>query len=176
MSGGAWRGRPAAAGGRAADAMMALRAPVELALTASLRRTARARPELFERLGEARTAAFVVAPSDFPVCFRLRPDGARGEVRVTRRDDPAPCAARISGPLLTLLALFDGAGDADSAFFGRSVRIEGDTGAVVALHNTLEAAELTLADLIGAPPALRDRVNAGLAAGLSRLRAFRKER
>ena len=39
--------------------------------------------------------------------------------------------------------------DADSAFFSRAIRVSGDIEAVMALHNTLEAAELTLADLLG---------------------------
>ena len=64
----------------------------------------------------------------------------------------------------------DGGGDADSAFFTRRIRIEGDTAAVVALHNTLEAGELTLADLLGLPAALGRPVNAGLTRGLARLR------
>ncbi len=50
-----------------------------------------------------------------------------------------------------LLALFDGSLDADSAFFGRTVQVDGDTGAVVALHNALEAANLSMTDLLGLP-------------------------
>lgn len=169
-----WRGRRRRGGGDAvaASVLMALRPPVEAILTGALRRLARRRPDLFDRLGACRRADIVVAPTDFPVSFRLRPDGARGAVRVARRDDAAPCAARITGPLLTLLDLFDGGGDADSAFFSRRIRIEGDTAAVVALHNTLEAGELTLADLLGLPPSLARPVNAGLAHGLTRLRAW----
>lgn len=154
----------------AADLLMALRRPPELALTATLRRLARRRPDLFERLGAARSACIVIAPSELPVCFRLSPSGADGRVRVTRSDDREIAAARISGPLLTLLALFDGGDDADSAFFSRRIQIDGDTEAVVALHNTLEAAELTLADLLGLPSAMHPRTNAALAFGLSRLR------
>lgn len=149
--------------------MMALRAPVEGALTLALRRVARRRPEVFERLGEAGDVVFIVAPTDLPVAFRLRPAQGSGEVRVIPDDEVPPHAARISGPLLTLLALFDGRCDADSAFFSRRIRVDGDTRAVVALHNTLEAAELTLADLLGVGPRWRDRVNAGLARALGRL-------
>ncbi len=149
---------------------MLLRAAPEGVLTAGLRRTARRRPEIFERLGSAREAAFVIAPTDLPVAFRLRPAGRGGEVRVVRHEDAGPCAARVSGPLPLLLALMDGSSDADGAFFSRQVRVEGDTEAVVALHNTLEAADLDLADLLGAPSALRGPLRAVLAAGLSRLR------
>ena len=44
-----------------------------------------------------------------------------------------------------LLLLFDGGCDADAAFLSRAIRITGDTAAVMALHNSPEAAELTLA-------------------------------
>lgn len=141
---------------------MLMRHPVEVVLSRALRRIARRRPEVFERLGPWREAEVVIEPSDFPVGFRLRPDGVRGTVRVIRRDDPAPSAARIRGPLMTLLELFDGDGDADAAFFSRRIRIDGDTAAVVALHNSLEAAGLTLADILGVGPRLRGPVNRGL--------------
>lgn len=154
----------------ATGVLMALRDPVERLLTFALRRVARRRPDVFDRLGEAGDVTFIVAPTDFPVAFRLRPGGGSGDVQVVRGDDRATHAARISGPLLTLLALFDGRCDADSAFFSRRIRIDGDTRAVVALHNTLEAAELTLADLLGVGPPFRDRLNAGLAGALDRLR------
>ena len=149
--------------------MMALRGPVELGLTLALRRVARRRPEVFERLGEAGDVIFVVAPTGFPVAFRLRPGRGAGEVQVTPADEILPHAARISGPLPTLLALFDGRCDADAAFFSRRIRVEGDTRAVVAQHNTLEAAELTLADLLGVGPPFAGGLNAALAAALDRL-------
>ena len=52
---------------------------------------------------------------------------------------------------LTLLALFDGRGDADGAFFQRHIDVDGDTAAILALHNALEASELTMADILGLP-------------------------
>lgn len=176
MSG--WRGAPVAlpagfpvTGRMAATVLMALRRPPERVLTAALRELGRRRPEVFERLGAANDAALVVAPTDFPVAFRLRPGHGAGEVEVVRHDDGRPAAARISGPLATLIGLFDGACDADSAFFARRIRITGDTRAVVALHNTLEAAELTTADLLPLPGLLRRPAAAVLEAGLARLRA-----
>lgn len=130
--------------------MMALRAPVELSLGRALRRVARRQPEVFERLAAYHAATFLIAPTGWPVAFALspRPDG---EVKVVRADAPGPFAARIEGRLGDLLDLFDGSLDADSAFFRRAIQVEGDTSAVVALHNTLEAADLTMADLLGPP-------------------------
>ncbi len=171
MGAAGWRGGSArAATGTAAEVLMAFRAAPERVLTAAVRGVAGRRPEVFERLGEARRADFVIAPSDFPVAFRLRPDGAAGEVRVVRRDDPEPCAARITGPLVLLLSLLDGSADADAAFFSRRVRIEGDTDATVALHNTLEAAEISLADLLGVRSPLREPLTRGAGAMLAVLR------
>jgi predicted lipid carrier protein YhbT len=143
-------------------AMMAARPPVELALTAALRRAARLRPEIFDRLGPVRDMAILIAPSDLPVAFRLAPRAAGGQVTVVRRSDPGPFAARISGPLAELLGLFDGSLDADAAFFGRRIDVEGDTGAVVALHNALEAADMSLADLLSLPRFGRRLADRGL--------------
>lgn len=151
--------------------MLLVRRPPEHMLTAALRRLGRRRPEIFERLGAANDAALMVAPTDFPVAFRLRPGHGAGEVEVVPHDDDRPAAARISGPLATLIGLFDGACDADAAFFARRIRITGDTQAVVALHNTLEAAELSTADLLPLPGPLRRPAAALLSAGLARLRA-----
>lgn len=134
----------------AAHAMIAFRLPVEQLLRLALRRAARRRG-LIDRLGKYRSAAFRIAPTDLPVAFSLEPDAGRGRVRVVRHTDPGRYAATVSGPLLELLGLFDGSLDADAAFFGRTLRIDGDTEAVVALHNALEAADLSMADLAGVP-------------------------
>ena len=128
------------------------RRPVEVLLTASLRGVARRQPEAFDRLGPVRHAAIRIVPDDLPVAFEMRPDGVAGSIRVVRPDaDPAMTSARISGPLLTLLALFDGRGDADGAFFQRRIDVHGDTAAILALHNALEASELTMTDILGLP-------------------------
>ena len=155
----------------ASDLLMALRPPVEVLLGVALRRIARRRPDLFERLGAFQSAAFLLLPDEAPVAFRLTPQGAAGTVKVVRRDDPRPCAARISGPLASLLGLFDGSIDADAAFFSRDIQIDGEVQAVMALHNTLEAAELTLADLLGLAAPASGVANAGLRFMLSRVQA-----
>uniref|UniRef100_B0T0Q2 Putative lipid carrier protein-like protein n=1 Tax=Caulobacter sp. (strain K31) TaxID=366602 RepID=B0T0Q2_CAUSK len=166
--------RPRSLNGHAgADLMMALRGPVEQLLTAGLRRVARRRPEIFERLGGFRDAVFLLAPDDWPVVFELSPRGASGLVRVARARTPTAATARIRGPLIALLGLFDGSIDADAAFFSRSIRVEGDIEAVMALHNALEAAELTLADLLGLAAPASDLANASLALLLRRLAARR---
>lgn len=150
---------------------MALRGPLEQLLTAGLRRVARQRPEIFDRLGGFQDALFVLAPDDWPVVFELSPCAAKGAVRVGLATAPVAANARIRGSLPALLGLFDGSIDADAAFFSRSIRVEGDIEAVMALHNALEAAELTLADLLGLAAPASDLVNMGLAMLLRRLAA-----
>lgn len=138
-----------------AAVMLALRAVPEAVLGSALRDLRRRRPEVFERLGVIGAAAVVIAPTDLPIAFRLSPGAGRRQVQLIRRDDPRPCAARISGPLALLLEVVDGASDADAAFFSRRLMISGETETVVGLHNTLEAAELTPSDLFGVPAPLR---------------------
>jgi len=149
--------------------LMALRRPVEQVLTGGLRQVARRRPEIFERLGAYQEARFILAPEDWPVVFQLSPRGASGTVRVARATAPMAATARVSGRLSALLGLFDGSVDADAAFFSRSIKVEGDIGAVMALHNALEAAELTVADLLGLAAPASTLANAGLAFWLGRL-------
>lgn len=134
------------------DAFYRARRPVEILLTASLRGVARRQPEAFDRLGPVRHATIRINPVDLPVAFEMRPNGELGSIRVVRpNDDVNSASARISGPLLTLLALFDGRGDADGAFFQRCIDVDGDTAAILALHNALEASELTMADILSLP-------------------------
>lgn len=137
--------------------------PPSALLTFSLRRLARACPEAFARLGEHAEQLYLIAPTELPLAFCLRPAGASGDIWLVPARDAPEAAVRIRGALPDLLGLFDGTLDADSAFFSRRIQVEGDTSAVVALHNALEAADLTLADLIGAPKLTRDLVNRGLA-------------
>ena len=139
-----------------------LLAPPSAFLTFSLRRLARHHPEAFARLGPYAESLYLIAPSDLPVAFCLTPAGVTGEIRVVAAADAPEAAVRVRGPLPDLLQLFDGTLDADAAFFSRRIQVEGDTSAVVALHNALEAADLTLADLIGAPRPTRELVNRGL--------------
>jgi predicted lipid carrier protein YhbT len=136
-------------------------------LNAALRRVARENPTVFDRLGAYDEAAFLIVPTGSPFAFRLEPGAGRGRVTAVRPDDARPVAATIRGPLVDLVSLFAGVYDADAAFFARRIEVAGDTGAVVALHNALEAADLGLGDLVGGPRRLRPHLNAGLAALLS---------
>ncbi len=125
------------------------RFPLAFALTRAVRDLARRRPELFERLESLGDRDIAVVPTDLPFAFLIAPSGEFSRVRVVPPEKAASAAARIKAPLLVLLGLLDGTYDGDALFFSRDLVVEGDTGAVVALRNTLENAELTPAELAG---------------------------
>ena len=137
--------------GVAQASSLALR-PAALMLTASLRRLARLRPDVFERLGPACRARILICPAGLPVAFLVAPDGPRGSVQVVIASAMTPCEARIEAPLDLLLRLMQGSEDGDAAFFASELWIEGDTAVVLSLRNAIEEAEMTLADLLPLPP------------------------
>ncbi|WP_417497553.1 ubiquinone anaerobic biosynthesis accessory factor UbiT [Maricaulis sp.] len=136
--------------GAARAACLALQ-PAALMLTASLRRLARQRPEVFDRLGPARQARILICPAGLPMAFLVSPDGARGSVSLVPASAPVACEARIEAPLDLLLQLMQGSEDGDAAFFAAELWIEGETASVLSLRNAIEEAELTLADLLPLP-------------------------
>lgn len=136
-------------------------APPSQLLTQAVRRLARRRPDVFARLGVHQGKRYLIRPTDLPVGFLLSPSGATARVRIGG-PERLDADVRIEGPLSDLLSLFDGSLDADAAFFSRRLRVEGDTAAMMALHNAIEAAELGLGDLFVAPPPLRALFGAGL--------------
>lgn len=127
-------------------------------------------PQLFDRLGTYASARFCIVPTDTRFEFLVLPWQRRVEVRRpgrTLRSD-----VRIAGPLLVLLSLAEGRIDGDAEFFGRTLAIEGDMEAALALRNALEDANLDFVrDVtpvfgpLGRPAQLLlDRVRAGLLA------------
>jgi predicted lipid carrier protein YhbT len=115
-------------------------------LLAQMARGVRARKVgVLDRLGPHADAVILIAPSDLPVLFRIKalaPD----PVTVIRRGDPGAWDARVTAPFFTLLAMLHGMEDGDALFFSRDVTVEGDTGAVLAFRNALDAEEIDLAD------------------------------
>lgn len=123
-------------------------APLQLALNRFVARLARAHPKMFRRLGEHGTKRFEIDPVDLPVVILLEPREGAPKVTLARRS--CPHDARIAGPLAALLGMVHGAYDGDALFFSRDLVIEGDTAAVLALRNAIDAAELDLAGEIEA--------------------------
>jgi predicted lipid carrier protein YhbT len=140
-------------------------APLSALLTASVRRLAAERPEVFRRLGRFQQAAFLICPTDLPFAFKLTPRTQQGAIEVVGAADREAYSVRISGTFMTLLGLFDGTIDADSSFFAGHIKMDGATDAALALHNALEAAELGPGDILGLPSPLKpvfDKLFAGL--------------
>lgn len=102
-----------------------------------------AHPQMKDRLGRHADAVFLLDPTDLPILFRVQPS-APAPVKSLRRATPCPCDARIRAPLAVFLAMLHGAQDGDALFFSRSLSVEGDTEAVLALRNAIDAAEIDL--------------------------------
>jgi predicted lipid carrier protein YhbT len=86
---------------------------------------------------------FLIEPTDLPIQFLIRFDSPTPIVCQRR---PAACAwdARIAGPISSLVAMANGALDGDALFFSRDITIEGDTDAILAMRNAVDAAEINL--------------------------------
>ncbi|RUM95177.1 lipid carrier [Pseudaminobacter arsenicus] len=145
-------------------------APAGLLLTHCVRTLARRQPNLFDRLGEWRSARYLVAPSDLAFAFIVVPDGEKSIVHVVGKNSPGSVDVAITGPLLTLLGLLDGTLDGDALFFHRIISISGRTEAILALRNTIEDAELRPADFFGLHGIVARLADAGILNGLSVVR------
>jgi len=144
--------------------------PLGPLLTAALRSLAKRRPGLFERLGEHRTARYLIDPTDLSFAFCVVPDGRAAFVRVIGKSDASSCDVVIRGPILMLLGILDGTLDGDALFFHRTISISGRTEAVMALRNAIEDAELCPSDLLGLSGTLARLADAGIFGGLGALR------
>lgn len=112
-------------------------------LTLGMTLVRRRHPDLFERLSGVGATRFLIAPTDLPFAFLLVADAAAPALRAVDADTPAD--ATIRGSLLTLVDLLEGRLDGDALFFSRDLAVEGDTGAIVALRNAVDDAEIDLA-------------------------------
>ncbi|WP_053239728.1 ubiquinone anaerobic biosynthesis accessory factor UbiT [Pleomorphomonas koreensis] len=146
--------------------------PLGPALTLAVRRFARRKPAVFERLGTYGQCSFLIEPSDLDISFLMVPDGVRAEVKCLRRRASQPADVTVRGPLLVLLGLIDGTFDGDALFFNRAISVSGRTDALVALRNAIEDAELTPADFVGVTGTLGRLVDRSVFGGLGLARRF----
>jgi predicted lipid carrier protein YhbT len=102
-------------------------------------------PRLLDRLGADGARRFGIHPLDLPFALVIEAHDGAVRVSVVPRLDDQRLDARISGNLLALLDLIEGRHDGDALFFSRDLTIEGDIGAVLALRNAIDNAELDLA-------------------------------
>lgn len=116
----------------------------------TVRRIARNRPELFNRIGPHKHKSFLIDPVNMPFAFMLYPDPDKPRLKAARRSNIPDYDARIAGSFLTLLDMVDGRLDGDALFFSRDLVVEGDTEATVCLRNALDDLEGSIADDIAA--------------------------
>lgn len=113
--------------------------PLQLFLSAVLRRIVRHHPRIFERLGSYAGKHYGLAPSDLPFAFVLHTAPHAPRIGVVR-SLPDRLDARIAGPLRALIGMADGSHDGDALFFSRTIAVEGDIEAVLALRNAVDDA------------------------------------
>lgn len=123
--------------------------PLQLMVTALMRRICTRHPRIFERLGDHAQKTFGIAASDLPFVFVLRPNPAHPDLSVERAL-PNNIDVRISSPFAGLLGLVEGTQDGDALMFSRDLVIEGDMEAALALRNAIEDAQIDLAGEIAA--------------------------
>lgn len=129
-------------------------------------------PSMLARLGEHAGARFAIDPVDCPFVFLLEPRPANPRLTVARQLQPRDWDARVSGNLVVLLGLLEGAYDGDALFFSRDLTIEGDTAAVLSLRNAIEDADLDTGRVMGLPEHFAGTVSWGatrLTAGIREL-------
>lgn len=122
----------------------ALQAAASFAMAAMLRR----HRGVFERLEGLARPVFLIDPVDLPVSLLLDAGLPAPRLTVLRDGDavPAAPAAAIRGPLPALIELLEGRTDGDALFFSRTLTVEGDMAAVVALRNAVDGADIDLAE------------------------------
>jgi predicted lipid carrier protein YhbT len=119
-------------------------APLELLLQRLVDSILVRHPRLLDRMSGEGTRRFGIDPLDLPFALIIETHDAQLGLRVVSRLDDRQVDARIAGNLLALLNLVNGRHDADALFFSRDLVVEGDIGAVLALRNAIDNAELDL--------------------------------
>ncbi len=125
-------------------------APLQPALGLLLRAVVRQHPRILDRLGEYARRRYGLDPTDLPFALVLAPCAGNPDIRAVRALPAHGLDARISGPILGLIDLAEGRVDGDALFFARTLTVEGDMAAVVALRNAIDGAGVDLADDLAA--------------------------
>ena len=146
--------------------------PFGPALTRAVRRLARRRPEVFERLGPFGRSSFLIEPTDLDISFLMIPAGREAQIRCVRRGADLPSDVQIRAPLLVLLGLLDGTFDGDALFFNRVISVSGRTDALVALRNAIEEAELSPSNFLGIGGMAAKVLDGSVSRGLDIIRHF----
>lgn len=128
------------------------RPPLSAFLSALMRATTARHPSVLRRMGAAAGQRFLIDVTDAPLLLLMEPGLRRLTAlpRPTTLTRTPPHDAAIHGKLAAFLAMLHGAEDGDALFFSGELTIDGDTGAVLALRNALDDAELDLTEELAA--------------------------
>ena len=102
--------------------------------------------QIFDRLTDIEKPLYCIDPTDLPFVFVLDANPTCPTLIAYKANpEDLETTATIRGPLATLMALLEGKIDGDALFFTRTLIIEGDTEAVLALRNAVDGSEVNLA-------------------------------
>jgi predicted lipid carrier protein YhbT len=119
-------------------------APLDPLLGLVVRAVLRRHPAVFDRLGGHAHKRFGLQPTDLPFALVLSPKPEAPRITAVRCLPRQGLDARISGPLRALVALAEGELDGDALFFSRTLAVEGDMEAVIALRNAMDGEGLDI--------------------------------
>ena len=108
------------------------------------------RPRLFARMGESSKKSILIDPTDMPFVVRMLPDMETPDMRAFRRGQAPEADAQIRGTFSGLFKMLDTQLDGDALFFSRDVKVTGDLEVVVALRNSLDDVDGSIATDVAA--------------------------
>jgi predicted lipid carrier protein YhbT len=147
--------------------------PLELVLQRLADSIVARHPQLIARMGGDSARCFGIEPLDLPFAVLIEVRDGAVRLSVIPRAGGLQVDARIAGTLLSLIELVNGRYDGDALFFSRDLVVEGDIGAVLALRNAIDNAELDLlheaAQLAWPSPGVAEQIMRGGLAALAHL-------
>lgn len=123
---------------------------VQAALDRIVSHIHRDKPRLFARMGLASTKTILIDPVDMPFVVHMLPDNDKPDMRAYRRGAAPEADARITGTFAGLFRMLDTQLDGDALFFSRDLKVSGDLEVVVALRNSLDDVEGSIANDVAA--------------------------
>lgn len=123
---------------------------VQAALNRIVRNIHKERPRLFARMGDSSKKAILIDPIDMPFVVHMRPDNQTPDMRAYRRGAAPEADAQIRGTFAGLFKMLDTQLDGDALFFSRDLKVTGDLEVVVALRNSLDDIEGSIATDVAA--------------------------
>lgn len=108
-------------------------------------------PGIAARLSDIQGAVFEINVIEFPYPIYLG-IGSGGEIQIRYGAHEDKPDVRVSGTLHGFVRMLDGTDDGDALFFSRSLRIEGDTEALLTLRNAMDSENVDFLRLLVPSP------------------------